>query len=239
MNDNYTVYSGNRIASLNKYLMQVFLHMGLSLLLTFMVSFVIGTFFTHFAMYYLSSTLCRILLLGANIFLIYSLQHQVSSGNYVLATTLLYLFACLIGINMCYVYILFTIGEVFFALLASSVFFLSMFFYGLFTNRNLSKWSNILNVMLISLLVMSLINLIFYWFGFDVTFSRLICSGIAIILFSLYTAYDIQNIKNLYFAYNGDHLKSIGIYGALHLYLNFINIFQNILYIMYARKKNE
>ncbi|OED45359.1 hypothetical protein AB836_02005 [Rickettsiales bacterium (ex Bugula neritina AB1)] len=240
MNKNYTVYSANRKESLNKYLMEVFLNMGLSLLLTFIVSFVIGYFFRNFAVFVLSSFVCQIVLLLANIVVISILRTQVASSNTTLATTLLYLFAFLIGVNTSYIYFIFTINEIFFALLASSIFFLSMFFFGLFTKKNLSKWSSILSVMLFSLLIMNSINLILFFIGYNISFINILLSSFSIILFSLYTAYDIQNIKNLYFAYDGDRLKSIGVYGALHLYLNFINIFQSILRIMYyTRKKDE
>ena len=67
----------------------------------------------------------------------------------------------------------------------------------------------------------------------------MIISIVGIVLFLGITAWDIQKIKT--FAqqeglYDEDHVKKVVIWGALQLYLDFINIFLKLLQLMGKRR---
>jgi FtsH-binding integral membrane protein len=62
-------------------------------------------------------------------------------------------------------------------------------------------------------------------------------SAIGVLLFAGLTAYDTQRIKSLYFYVQGtEMLGKTVIMGALQLYLDFINMFQFLLYFMGNRR---
>jgi FtsH-binding integral membrane protein len=65
----------------------------------------------------------------------------------------------------------------------------------------------------------------------------LIYNVIGVLLFAGLTAYDTQRIKSLYFYVQGTEMvgKTV-IMGALQLYLDFINMFQFLLYFMGNRR---
>ncbi len=120
------------------------------------------------------------------------------------------------------------------ALAATMVIFVVMSIFGLTTKEDLSKHSNLFKVALISLIVVSLINLFMksyalYW----------IISYAGVIIFTALIGFDMQRIKAMMYEYAGgdeEVLGKISIIGALNLYLDFINLFIYLLRI-FGRKK--
>jgi FtsH-binding integral membrane protein len=93
---------------------------------------------------------------------------------------------------------------------------------GFYTNIDLSKFSTIFFMGLFGIIIASIINI----FIGSTTF-ELVISWIAIALFVGMTAYDIQKIKRL--SDFGISQNNLAIIGAFELYLDFINIFINLL----------
>lgn len=60
--------------------------------------------------------------------------------------------------------------------------------------------------------------------------------AIAIVVFAGLTAWDVQNLRNLYYELEGDERERAGVMGALSLYLNFVNIFTSLLQLFGERK---
>ena len=64
----------------------------------------------------------------------------------------------------------------------------------------------------------------------------MIISMLGVLIFAGLTAYDTQNIKNMYVAHahhgDSDWLDKSAIHGALSLYLDFLNMFQFLLMFM-------
>ena len=92
---------------------------------------------------------------------------------------------------------------------------------GKFTNMDLSKIGTFLFMGLLGIVFCSIINI----FVGSETFDIVLCI-ISVIIFLAYTAYDMQKIKHMVGALPEDNLA---IYGALQLYLDFINIFLDLL----------
>lgn len=99
---------------------------------------------------------------------------------------------------------------------------------GHFTNIDLSKFSTFLFMGLLAIVICSLINMFIGNETFD-----LILTIIGIVIFLGYTAYDIQKVK-----YNLDTFpqNNLAIFGALELYLDFINLFLKLLSLFGKRK---
>jgi len=64
-----------------------------------------------------------------------------------------------------------------------------------------------------------------------------IVSAIGVLVFALFTAYDMQFLKNTYKA-GGDRMQQnqLAVLGALHLYIAFIAMFQYILSLLNMRR---
>lgn len=107
------------------------------------------------------------------------------------------------------------------ALAVTGAMFCGMAWFGYLSRRDLSGWSTFLWMGLIGALVTSLV-------GMFVTLStptQLLLSGVIVIVFAGFTAYDINRIKNNWRAYD--------VNGAtLELYLDFVNLFVNVLRIL-------
>jgi FtsH-binding integral membrane protein len=94
--------------------------------------------------------------------------------------------------------------------------------YGYFTKRSLESLGQFLFVGLITIIVVSLVNI---WIGSSVL--QMVVSAVAILIFLGLTAYDTQQIREAISQDGQDGHSEV--VGALTLYLDFINIFINLL----------
>jgi FtsH-binding integral membrane protein len=97
-----------------------------------------------------------------------------------------------------------------------------MSFYGYFTKRSLESVGQFMFIGLIAIIIASIVNI---FIGSSVM--TMVISAIAIVIFLGLTAYDTQQIREMVSVDNPDTPAEI--LGALTLYLDFINIFVNLL----------
>lgn len=109
----------------------------------------------------------------------------------------------------------------------TAVIFIVAGLVGYFTKKDLSSWGNILFIILIGMVVFSIIA-IFVNFS---SFVWVIVSGLGVILFTVYTIFDMNQIAKHPIA--DEDVPMI----ALNLYLDFINLFQNLLRFVYNLKE--
>jgi len=98
--------------------------------------------------------------------------------------------------------------------------------YGMVTKRNLDSLGGFLVVGLLALIVVGVINIFVGNSALDFALS-----GIGILIFLGFTAYDAQKIQELV---SYDSNTNLEVLGALSLYLDFINLFLNLLKFMAA-----
>ena len=115
--------------------------------------------------------------------------------------------------------------------LISAATFGSVSLYGYTTQRDLSSWRTFLFMGLIGLIIASIVNIFMqstalYW----------ALSYIGVAIFVGLTAYDTQNIKQMYYYGSGEMNDRYAISGALRLYLDFINLFLYLLRIFDDRR---
>jgi hypothetical protein len=138
------------------------------------------------------------------------------------AIALLLLFAAVMGLSLSGLIAVFTGASVFTAFLGATILFGVMSFYGYFTKSSLDSLGKYLFIGLIAIIIASIINIFIGsgWLG-------ILISSIAIVIFLGLTAYDTQRIREEVSMDDSDHKAEV--LGALTLYLNFINLFTNLL----------
>ena len=165
-----------------------------------------------------------------------ALVFAISAGRNAMsvsATRLVFLaFAALMGLSMSTIFLVYTqasIAQVFFISAAS---FGALSLYGYTTSRSLSAMGSFLMMGLFGLIIASVVNLFLQSSGLQWALSIV---GVGI--FAGLTAWDTQAIKDDYFAgdaYETSEKKAI--FGALRLYLDFVNLFQQLLFLMGNRR---
>lgn len=128
------------------------------------------------------------------------------------------------------IFAIFELNSIVIIFRASALLFGLFAVLGFFTKRDISKISTLLFGTLIIGVIVSFINLFL-----GNTMLDLILSWVMLFVFFGITAYDMQHLKALANTANADDQK-VYIYGAMQLYLDFINIFLRVLNIFGNRK---
>lgn len=138
-------------------------------------------------------------------------------------------FASLMGLSLSTVFYVYTAGSIVMAFASSAILFGTMSFYGYFTKRSLESIGQFLFVGLIAIIIASIVNI---FVGSDVM--TMVISALAVIIFLGLTAYDTQQIREMV-SYDKES-GATEVSGALMLYLDFINIFINLLQLFGQKK---
>ncbi len=153
---------------------------------------------------------------------------RASSGT---AQVAFYAFAAMIGISFSSIFLVYTDFSIVQTFLVTAIAFAGLSIWGYTTKRDISGIGSFLIMGVIGLIVAMVINLFL-----QSPAMMFAISGIGVLLFAALTAYDTQNIKTMYIAHaqamDQDWLDKSAIHGALALYLDFINMFQFLLYFM-------
>ena len=207
------------------YMTRTYRWMASGLLITFAMAYI--TAITP--LIYLVDSLYLVLTI-AELALVFVLSSRVQNMSVDAARATFFGYALLNGMVLSYYFIVFSVGTLVMAFLATAVYFGLMAVYGTTTHKDLTGWGPRLMMGLVALIVTSLIGMLF---GFGFGSSVLYC-GIGLVLFMLLTAYDTQKLQQMYAYYAGDPelAEKASIYGALTLYLDFINIFLYVVRLL-------
>lgn len=143
---------------------------------------------------------------------------------------LFFVYSMLNGVTLSTTFILFELNSIVWLFVASAVLFGGMAFFGYKTNKDLSNWRTLLFGVLIVGIILSLVN----WFLKN-SILDIVLDWVILLVFFGITAYDMNKIKALAEDESLDKSK-LHIYGAMELYLDFINIFLRILSIFGKRR---
>ena len=207
------------------YMTRTYRWMASGLLITFAMAYITATT----PLIYLVDSLYLVLTI-AELALVFVLSSRVQNMSVDAARATFFGYALLNGMVLSYYFIVFSVGTLVMAFLATAVYFGLMAVYGTTTHKDLTGWGPRLMMGLVALIVTSLIGMLF---GFGFGSSVLYC-GIGLVLFMLLTAYDTQKLQQMYAYYAGDPelAEKASIYGALTLYLDFINIFLYVVRLL-------
>lgn len=147
------------------------------------------------------------------------------------AALLLALYAVLMGVVMTPLLLVAITNNpytILFAFVLAAAMFACMALFGYKTVKNLSFLGVFLTMGMIGLILVGLAS--FIWPALvGGTFGTIVCL-IGVLVFALFTAYDMQNLKNAYAQIGDDTQKNqMAVLGALHLYISFVAMFQYLL----------
>ena len=156
--------------------------------------------------------------------------NRLSAGT---ATLLFMLYAALNGFTLSMVLLAFTFGSVFLAFASTAALFGVMSVIGYTTKVDLSKMGTYLMMGVIGLVIAMVINM---FVGSSLLDTIISLAGV--LIFTALTAYDTQRIGRMaaQMSMNGDAALKFGIFGALKLYLDFINMFLFVLRLTGRRR---
>lgn len=204
------------------YMSRTYRWMACGLFVTFAISYLTITTPLLYVAYNL-----YIPLTIAELVLVFVLSAKVQNISVPAARGLFFAYAALNGMVLSFYFMMFSFDTLIIAFLATAVYFGLMAFYGATTSRDLTSWGPKLMFALVAMIAVSLFGILF-GFSFGVS---MVYSGIGLVVFILLTAYDTQKLQRMYAYYAGDAelAEKASIYGALTLYLDFINIFLYVL----------
>ena len=203
----------------NKLFAKVFMWMFIGLAITFGTGFYVSVnpnmLFNIFGSYYW-------ILIIAEIIVVVWLSARIRKMKPMTAKILFCLYSFLTGLTFSSIFIVYQITSIIYVFGITALIFLIFALIGYFTKIDLTKIGIYLFMALLGVVICSIVNMFIGSSTFNLGLT-IVC----LIIFIIYIAYDVQVIKrNLYMITEEDNLA---IYGALQLYLDFINIFLRLL----------
>jgi len=214
---------------LRQYMLSIFNNMAIGLAISSVLSFIVGTSPELLGMFFGGPQKWLVMLapLGIVMYLSWAIRSMTPAQ----ARTWFYVYSAATGISLAFIFALFKMGSIFTLFFGTSAMFGAVSLYGYTTKRDLTQFGSFLFMGLMGLIITGLINLFV-----QSTVIATATSLIAVLLFAGLTAYDVQMLKDMYDrSYEGER-EMLGIYGALQLYMNFINMFINLLMLFGDRK---
>ncbi len=141
---------------------------------------------------------------------------------------LLIIYSILMGMSMSYIFLAYTGAVISNTFLITAGMFGAMAIAGYVTRMDLSRLGSILFMALIGLIIASIVCLFTHS-----SRAEWIISILSVIVFSGLTAWDVNSIRNMstYIDSGSETARKMAVYGALSLYLDFINLFLSLLRI--------
>lgn len=176
-----------------------------------------------------------VLMLGIiQVGLVLGLSWMMRKINALAAIGLFLLYSVVTGLTSSYIFLIYTKQSIAGTFAVTSGMFACLSAIGYTTKRDLSGWGTFLMMALIGIIIAEVGNLFLFH---SETFFQ-ISSIVTVLLFSAFTAYDVQQIKNMNVLGNEDTEEDTkeAIFGALKLYLDFINLFFRLLYLTGKRR---
>lgn len=168
----------------------------------------------------------------APIALVFFLSFRINAIKYTTAQALFWSYAALNGVAFSVIFMAYTYESIARVFFITAGMFAAMSLYGYTTRKDLTSWGSFLFMGLIGLILAALVNL--FWTSNTLQF--LVSIG-GVVIFTGLTAYDTQTIKEGYTEGGSPEVAGKrSIFGALQLYLDFINIFLSLLRLMGDRR---
>ena len=226
-----TTYTGGiayrSAGELNSAMGRVYGHMSLAVIVSMIVSYFVGTSPELLAFFF--TGVMKWIVIFAPLAAIFGvamvLGNNPSKG---IAQLCLHGFAALMGLSMATIFAVFTMGSIVSAFMGAAILFGVMSGYGYFTKRSLDSVGKFMFVGLIAIVIASIVNIFI-----GSTVMQMVISALAIVIFLGLTAYDTQKIREELSMESSDVAE---VRGALTLYMDFINLFINLLQLFGDRK---
>jgi hypothetical protein len=217
-------------AGLRAHMLSVYNYMTSGVLLTGIVAMLFASWSGAPAVLFGPGPL-KYLIMFSPLAFVMVLSFGVSRLSIGTAQLLFWAFAGVMGLSMASIFYVYTASSIATCFFATAAGFASLSLWGYTTKKDLSAMGTFLIMGVFGLIVAMVINLFLRNPGME-----LMISGLGVLIFAGLTAYDTQRIKSAYFAVAGSvDQKKAAIYGALQLYLDFINMFLFLLRLFGSR----
>ncbi|HEY4640205.1 MAG TPA: Bax inhibitor-1/YccA family protein [Thermoanaerobaculia bacterium] len=146
------------------------------------------------------------------------------------ASIVFLLYSLLNGLTLSGIFFYYTQGSIVNAFVCAAGMFGGMAMYGMVTKRDLTSWGSFFRMGLIGLVLMIVINIFLHSPGLE-----FVIGAVGVFVFIGLTAYDNQKLKAWAHA-GGGVQDNLAIFGALVLYLDFVNLFLMLLRLFGRRR---
>ncbi len=215
---------------LRSHMQRVYNYMALGLSITGITAFLTAQ--SPEMMHLIFGTPLRYLVLFAPLIMVFYLSARIGKMSFASAQTMFWAYAGVLGLSLASIFMVYTgesITKVFFI---TSGMFAGTSLYGYTTQRDLSKFGSFLFMGLLGIVIASVVNMFMHSGPMQFAISVL-----SVLIFTGLTAYDTQMIKEIYYA--NDDSETAGkkaLFGALNLYMNFLNMFLALLRLFGDRR---
>jgi uncharacterized protein len=215
---------------LRQYMLRVYNYMGAGLALTGLAAYAAAESGLFAAIYQVRPLYYVVMLAPLGLVFLLSARIQTMSLGGAQAT--FWVFAGLMGLSLASIFLVFNLPSIASTFFITAGMFLGTSLYGYTTQRDLTGVGSFMFMGLIGIIIASVVNLFLASSALQFAISV-----IGVIVFTGLTAWDTQRIKETYVEGDGDAIAGKkAIYGALTLYLDFLNLFLFMLQFLGVRR---
>jgi FtsH-binding integral membrane protein len=224
---NTTIYRSAEV--INSAMANVYKHMSFAIITSMIVSYFVGS--SPELLQFFFTGVMKWIVIFSPLVAIFGVSYVLANNpTKQIAQLCLHGFATLMGISFATIFAIFTMGSIVNAFMSAAILFGVMSGYGYFTKQSLDSLGKFMFVGLIAIIIASIVNIFI-----GSTVMQMVISTLAIIIFLGLTAYDTQKIREELMEEGDTSIAEVR--GALTLYLDFINIFINLLQLFGGRKE--
>jgi len=168
-------------------------------------------------------------LMFAELGLVIVLSAAINRLSAFAATTMFCVYAALSGVTFSAIFLIYTRSSIASTFFITAGTFGAMSLYGYVTKKDLTSWGNFLFMGLIGIVIASVVNI---FMKSEMMTWIVSCCGV--LVFTGLTAYDTNRLKAMsrYGFASDEEAKKTAVFGALRLYLDFINLFLMLLNLL-------
>ncbi|MBB3388361.1 hypothetical protein FHT82_001081 [Rhizobium sp. BK275] len=208
---------------LRQHMLRVYNYMALGLVITGIVAFIVGS--TPALYVPIFSTPLKWVVMLAPLAFVFFFSFRIQTMSSSTAQMTFWAFCAVMGLSLASIFLVFTKTSIAQTFFITAAMFGAISLYGYTTKRDLSKMGSFLMMGLFGIIIAGIVNI---FLGSSAL--QFAISVIGIVVFVGLTAYDTQNIKEQYSEnYDQESNQKLAVFGALSLYLNFVNLFQLLL----------
>ena len=224
---NTTIYRSAEV--INSAMANVYKHMSFAIITSMIVSYFVGS--SPELLQFFFTGVMKWIVIFSPLVAIFGVSYVLANNpSKQIAQLCLHGFAALMGLSFATIFAVFTMGSIVNAFMSAAILFGVMSVYGYFTKQSLDSLGKFMFVGLIAIIIASIVNIFI-----GSTVMQMVISTLAIIIFLGLTAYDTQKIREELMESGDTTIAEVR--GALTLYLDFINIFLNLLQLFGGKKE--
>lgn len=220
----------NTQQTLKSLFQRTYAYMGFGLFTTGVVATLSALVFTAQIVQLFQLRFAVLIIIGLQVGLTFVVTRLAQSRNKVVALSGFLFFTAFEGVILSPLLLIVPMSILLSAFMTTVGLFGSLAVIGFVTKKDMSSWSTILMGATLALFVANIVNV---FVGGGVL--NVIISVVSVIVFSVWTAYDSQHLRQLFLSSSPDDYNSLAVNGAFNFYLDFINLFVNLVRLFSSR----